>query len=152
MWSHYADEHCGFCLGFRFSKKITNYNEQNKIVASDDVIYTKENPYLDYFTEFAKRKDIPKWDELWQSLFQIGLQTKSYPWKYEREVRVIRKVPGTVSFVPLELVEVIFGLNMSDKNQSTILNIISGPEWKHVCCKKVIRKGHNFNIDFKEIK
>ncbi len=62
------------------------------------------------------------------------------------DTRVIRKEPGTVSFTPLELTEVIFGLNMSPKNQLAIWNLLAGPEWKHVRFKEIIRKGNDFNL------
>jgi hypothetical protein len=155
MWSHYADEHRGFCLGFRLSEKFIKFtkgNMQDLIVACDDVEYVEENPFINYFINIAKETNNPEWEDFWPPLLQIGLQSKSKPWRYEKEIRVIRKEPGAVSFTPEELVEVIFGLNMSDENQLTIWNLLSGPEWKHVRFKKMIRKGHNFNLYLEKYK
>lgn len=152
MWSHYADEHRGFCLGFQLSKDITDYNMDNRMVASDDVIYSADNPFLEYFIKFAENNNIPKWDDFWPLLIQIGLQSKSKPWKYEKEVRIIRKEPGIVPFKPAELSEVIYGLNMSEENRLTVQNLLSGAEWKHVRLKEMIKKGHKYNLYIKKIK
>ena len=49
MWAHYAEEHRGFCLGFRLSKTFTEYNEEHLIVGCSNVHYSLINPFLDYF-------------------------------------------------------------------------------------------------------
>lgn len=152
MWSHYADEHRGFCLGFRLSKNFTEWNRQNRIVACDDVKYVTKNPFVDYFINFAKENISPDWDSFWPPLIQIGLQSKSRHWRYEKEVRVIRKEPGSVPFAPAELVEVIFGLDMNDEHQHTIRNLLAGQEWKHVRFKKINKRSHDFKISLENLK
>ena len=112
MWSHYAEDHKGFCLGFKLSDKFHTWNEHDKVIGCHDVIYTKSNPFLNYFIDSAKSEKASKCDDFRMSLTLIGLLSKSKAWEYEKEVRVFRRIPGMVSFSPTDLVEVVFGLNM----------------------------------------
>jgi hypothetical protein len=63
MWSHYADNHKGFSLGFALSNTFTEYNESNVILGTDEVYYAENNPFVDHFLEFAKCTQIPEWEE-----------------------------------------------------------------------------------------
>lgn len=74
MWSHYADEHRGFCILYDFSDKFINSKEGE----------TPRNYFMkvDYIDENV---DVNKSE----MSVQKGFATKSIDWKYENEVRLI---------------------------------------------------------------
>lgn len=146
MWSHYTDSHTGFSLGFTLSNSFTEYNESNAIIGKNDVHYSEDNPFVNYFIEFAKCTQPIEWNEFWESLLSMGLVVKSKAWEYENEVRIIRGKPGKVQFSPSELKVVIFGLNMIPKKRMKIRKILSGHEWNHVQMKEVIRENDGFRL------
>lgn len=146
MWSHYADSHKGFAVGFELSTNFTEFNEENAIIGTEEVHYSESNPFVDYFTELAKSTKPPTWDEFWVPLISMGLVAKSNAWVYENEVRIIRGKPGKVKYSHEELKEVIFGLNMAPKKKSKIKKILSSTEWSHVQTKEVIREDDGFKL------
>ena len=146
MWSHYADSHKGFAVGFKLSTNFTKYNEANAIIGTEEVHYSTSNPFVDYFIELAKCKKPPTWDEFWVPLISMGLVAKSSAWKYENEVRIIRGIPGKVKYSHEELREVIFGLNMAPNKKNKIKKILSSTEWSHVQTKEVIREDDGFKL------
>jgi hypothetical protein len=146
MWSHYADSHQGFSIGFSLSSEFTKCNKKNAIIGTEEVYYSKDNPFVSYFIEFAKCEKPPEWKEFWQSLISLGLVAKSCAWKYEDEVRIIRGMPGKVNYSPDELREVIFGLNLAPKKRQRIKNLLSGSQWNHVQMKEVIREHDGFKL------
>lgn len=84
MWSHYAENHCGFVLGFNSDIPITN-NEQclNK---PRKVLYSYSRPYLKLFIANMNQQDRKK---NWAEKF---LYTKSKDWSYENEWRQVNKL------------------------------------------------------------
>lgn len=146
MWSNYADEHRGFCLGFELSEKFKKFGKTDEILGMEECCYTNENPFLKYLLEFGSTSEVPPWGEFWPALISIGLVAKSNAWEYEEEVRVIKGKSGTVSFSPPELREVIFGLKMSEHNRHTIRNLLSSQEWDHVMYRKVIKHDDGFAL------
>ena len=146
MWSHYADKHKGFSVGFDFSSSITEYNEENQIVGTEDVYYSEDNPFVEYFLSICKAPKLPPWEEFWPSIFSMGLVAKSYAWKYENEVRVIRGNAGIVTYSPDDLKEMIFGLEIETKKRNDIENILSGSEFTHVQMKKIVREYDGFKL------
>jgi len=96
MWSHYANKHSGVCFGFSFNQ-----------VAGDGIMqltvrYTDKVEARNYFKE---------------TIFSIynWIFTKSKVWEYEEEVRrVYIKDKGLIPFDKFELVEVYYGVRISD--------------------------------------
>lgn len=77
MWSHYADSHKGFVIGFDETHDFFHpKNTQNPIYSLRDVNYTS-------------LRSVAKWEsdeEAYRSIFF----EKSKDWNYEKEVRIIR--------------------------------------------------------------
>lgn len=71
MWSHYADEHRGLCIGYNLHDLIKNYN-------CFPVIYSDEMPQ-------EKEIDLDKTDSLMKYML-----TKCRDWSYEKEWRIIQ--------------------------------------------------------------
>lgn len=147
MWSHYTQSHSGFSVGFSLSSAFTEYNESNAIIGTNEVHYSEDNPFVEYFLEFAKCSQAPEWNEFWMSIFSVGLVAKSKAWEYENEVRIIRAKSGKVKFSPDELRVVIFGLKMKLNNRRKIRKLLSSSEWSHVQLKEVIREDDGFKLN-----
>jgi len=74
MWSHYADNHRGFCLEFGGREP-----QSSPFQAVLPIKYQEDRPIVD-ITVTADDEDTPK-------IVQLGLLTKSLDWKYEKEWR-----------------------------------------------------------------
>lgn len=76
MWSHYADSHRGFVIGFK-PKSDFIIRPMNSVQSSPfDVIYSNSRPVI---------------DRSWDDLVKVYFGTKSIEWAYEEEVRVLAK-------------------------------------------------------------
>jgi hypothetical protein len=95
LWSHYASNHSGFCIGFRLPDSLSTHNNSHQLVGASDVGYSTANPFVEYFREMALAPAIPEWNEFWVSLLSIGMAVKAETWKYEEEVRILRANPGS---------------------------------------------------------
>ena len=102
MWSHYSDNHRGFCLEFP---------HEGMFKMAKKVFYTDSFPDLDYF-------------QCTQTEMMEGvLLTKAASWSYEGEWRILQRniTPGVHSFKkPDFLTGVIFGLWMPDEDKQKI--------------------------------
>ena len=165
LWSHYADQHKGFCLGFDgkafgFENRtpIIEVDYQSKIpilsaieIPANAILeINKANPNYtkhDVFKELKKREQEILTDRT-SNLVLKALSTKYIYWSYEKEWRVFRR-PGSalVKFNPRVLKTVTFGLKMLPEHKKTILNILSGPEWQHVELRQAIRSKVEFMIE-----
>lgn len=148
MWSHYADDHRGFALGFNLSERFTTHRNCEQIIGIADAYYALANPFTKFLEEFVPTAKVSDWNDFWTSILEIGLRAKGACWEYEDEVRVLRKVPGPVKYDPSELSEVIFGLNMPSAQQRTLRDLLKAKaaEWKHVQFRKVVR-ADGFAVD-----
>lgn len=151
MWSHYADEHRGLCIGFRFSQKITEYDEDNRIIGTSECHYCGNNPFIDFFLEFIQSENLMPWYDFWLSILSLGMVSKALPWRYENEVRVLRKEPGAVTFQPHELSEIVFGMRSDERTRRTIKNILSDSSWSHLKYWQVVRSRGVFGLDLVEV-
>lgn len=115
MWSHYANNHKGYCIGFYESKM----RESRIFGWGGPLGYNRNNQY----------PIITPYDNGMDKLFTIS-HTKSNEWKYEKEYRLsdllitdnleirksrIRKIPNDF------IAEINLGLMISEKDKSDIL-------------------------------
>jgi len=113
MWSHYAQKHSGVCLGFLFNKSGGNG------IAQITVKYSSEINSINYFKDGLL--------SMYNWIF-----TKSHIWSYEEEIRrVIINKTGIINFDKNELVEIYYGLNLSQEKIQFLKSMI---------------KKNNFNI------
>jgi len=153
MWTHYADEHKGICLGFAFSHSwMCDPNQY--MIGSSPVNYHGTNPFISIiqncYKENYENGKPPPWGEVWPQMMIGGLVTKTADWEIENEYRVIRKMPGLVPFSPDSLREVIFGLQISDDDKNTINGILALPQYSHVKKLSVVRDVLNMRISIPE--
>lgn len=115
IWSHYGGSHKGFCIGYDL-EKLTHLepNHFNCI----DVAYDDREPLIqsaDMFNQISHHK-----------ILQKILGTKSTPWRYEEEVRVITTPPGLHKHDFLAIREVYFGLRCPDETQIAVMQALAG--------------------------
>jgi hypothetical protein len=146
LWSHYANQHKGLCIGFRFSKNTTEPNNGNLIVGTCDCHYTNDNPFTNIFLELAETSDKAIWDNAWLSILSVGMVSKSKAWEPENEVRIVRKDPGVISFNPKEVTEVVFGLRMSKSDEAKVRELLTDDLWSHITLRRVVREDDGFNL------
>ena len=73
MWSHYACNHQGFCIGFDESR----FNRVPGFVASGPIEYGTDAPEFNYYTDTQ------------EDLTKAAFFHKSSEWAYEKEYRVV---------------------------------------------------------------
>lgn len=104
MWSHYADEHRGYCLMFEATDLSPFFGTAKKVTYSADL------PVIDFFNTPANEQA------------EIALLTKYCGWSYEKEWRITNHDVGSGrhEYPPESLRGVIFGSRMTDENRAKI--------------------------------
>ena len=108
MWSHYADEHKGLCLGFT----RTDSNELGEYGKCFPVLYSEELPSFRP-EQLTDPQHVGK-----------ALTTKADFWSYEREWRMISRDGGIAIDFPGELTSVTFGFRMPDDQRKKVVAIL----------------------------
>lgn len=109
MWSHYADAHKGIAIGV----KVKDQNISNV----KNIKYVRVPKELDIINPYDIKDDI---------ITDILLE-KLYYWKYEEEVRVLKKSSNSIDhvFVEVDIKEIILGYKMSDEHKILVKDLIS---------------------------
>ena len=130
MWSHYANSHLGFVVGFDMSSDFFSKGYSLPIWKPKKINYVSERPSK-FFNEFS-----PDMKEFFY--------TKGDVWEYENEWRMIAPLelplawveekPKGVHPLPKKSVsEVIFGARMSDEEVRLVCQIIKQqPDCEHI--------------------
>ena len=132
MWSHYAEGHRGYALGFDssssfFNRKIT---EDDALRHLRPIAYATAPPVLQFKTVTSA------------DLFF----TKGYEWQYEAEWRMLLPLSESSRTIPCEpfpihlfqfpaeaVSQIIFGAKMTDENRSILKSFISSnTDYQHV--------------------
>jgi len=122
MWSHYADEHRGLCLLYRFPKEFINY-DQNRIIGASTLIYG-DNVFTESLVEAANGlSEIEAW-EIFKSIVVPLFTAKGKDWNVEDEVRIIRECPGPLEFDRKYLAQICFGMATPKRDKDLIRNIV----------------------------
>lgn len=120
MWSHYANEHYGLCLGYSIPKdKEKSLHpidyKGNRFVHVDEIFCMLQK-------EEREEREIALF-----GIIKSALLTKSYCWEYEDEYRLLEVTPG-VKDVGLILREIIFGLRMKKSVRDAIINAVKNSD------------------------
>jgi hypothetical protein len=127
MWSHYADNHNGVCLTYRFDEQWILENKDH-LVAIDSVKYG-ESPLLDWFSSNeADSFTQPNLDDQFIEdpgirLLMKSLTCKSPAWEYEHEARIIARKPGPYPILQSHLTQICFGLHTSQSDIDLIQRV-----------------------------
>lgn len=118
MWSHYADNHRGFCIG------IDNPEIEDSDIFSN-VVYSQSFLEFDDEEKFLKHSS-GRINKNWRKI----LTHKSLDWSYEEEVRLILELGDSCSMGKTfnigkeSITKVFFGLCMSENDKILIKNIM----------------------------
>ncbi|AEG01051.1 DUF2971 domain-containing protein [Methylomonas methanica] len=109
MWSHYADDHKGFCIEF----EATDYTPV--FGGAQQVSYEKEYPEINFYNTPIEDK------------VKLSLLTKFTDWNYEREWRILDHDIGSgTRTYPAELMKsVTFGIRMLTEHKEKIRDWVS---------------------------
>lgn len=164
MWSHYGEEHKGFCIEFEdleshleteSSLIPVNYIEEFQDLNDPAPLISL---YVEMFSNF-KGLDEESWKRKSESLAKeviskeerdLGiavLGNKFVDWKYEREIRIISNTKGPLTYHSRAIKSIIFGLRMSDSDKRTIRNICDTEKLKHVTFKQARKKDSSFGTE-----
>jgi hypothetical protein len=137
IWSHYGGSHQGFCIGYDLAKLVEFEKVQFHCI---DVIYEASSPVISV-------NDLISTDSL-LPLLQKFLGTKSLPWQYEREVRVITTVAGLHEYDFRAVKAIYFGLRASEETKSKIMEALAGRGVRYM---QVTSPEHAYQLESAEI-
>lgn len=156
MWTHYAKNHTGICVGLDMTCLDSLIEE--KAVGDDRIFFLRK--------KVVYAKQYPEWN--WfknpthEMLERIQI-TKSHSWSYEREHRIlleinVRKEP-VKSLVKKERIvylpegsirQVLLGMNISPKDEAEIKRMLKKID-SRVVLKKAKRSANSFDIQFARV-
>ncbi|WP_321279179.1 DUF2971 domain-containing protein [Marinifilum fragile] len=109
MWSHYADNHQGFCL--EFDSNIKPFSK------TFEVTYESEIPDINLDLLYNEKDELDFIEKL--------LSFKSIDWKYEEELRIFHKESNKSYFYPAHSLKAIyFGIRANQSDIEIICSII----------------------------
>ncbi len=117
MWSHYADEHRGICVGFDFS-----LSKKEEFKYYQPVKYCENNQRPIISLELLAENS----PESSQRLYENSINVKHRDWSYEQELRAIafapdgEKAEGVYKFEGECLKKVYLGAAITDENKLII--------------------------------
>jgi hypothetical protein len=127
MWSHYGNQHAGFCVGLNVKKLLAPAQSTMQIpenIYFEEVDYVREYPVLSPYRADGTIHQMG-FDEA-----RLILRTKDDIWKYEREWRwLIQRRYGSSAGVvkpisPDAIDSVYLGMRISNTNQESIKQIL----------------------------
>ncbi|MGI4826768.1 MAG: tetratricopeptide repeat protein [Janthinobacterium lividum] len=152
MWSHYAFQHEGICLGFEV-RDLTPSSDSKRFlqVRYSDVIpkmsgqgFTQEvKSYLDDDGGFRNESTISFTDEA----VRTAISTKATCWSYEGEWRYVEPLGGRTYPFPGPLVEMTFGLRCPREKRDHYIDLASKCLAEDVRLYEMQRVRNSFRFD-----
>jgi hypothetical protein len=153
MWAHYADNHRGICLTYRFPESFFLENADH-ILGIDRVDYGI-NPLSDWFIQNALTwpcfRDFRDFRDFGIALIKKALTVKAQPWEYEEEVRIIRQTEGVEVIDKKFLQQVCFGLKTPKGDITLIKKLIDNCGYDVALYKMVPNASNDFGLEASEI-
>ena len=121
MWSHYADDHKGFCIGYDVKKLIDSIDYNEKIIGPNPTACIQEKiNYSKVIPEFSL------FDRDYEKVVNL-LTTKSIDWKYEDEYRILKinSCNKTIKLDDETIKEIILGCKMNNSVKQEIREIVN---------------------------
>jgi len=144
MWSHYAEEHMGFCIKYNLSSRFIKQEENDEFEHSylKKIKYTKETINIDTSTIDTN----------------LAFATKSSEWSYENEVRLIDYNPNIespyygIKLDALSYIDAIyFGYRCENQTISTIKALFNNNENHPNFFKMKLNVNDVYNMDIIKI-
>lgn len=142
MWSHYCQNHTGFCLGLNWkslSRHLLEIQKNVKIVPFQ-VIYGEQYKLINPFNDVENEA------------YRNSLCYKYKVWEYENEIRlIILKGASTTHSLPENIIEeVTLGLYINDTDKQLITNALKLKQSK-IKLYQIFQMDRSFEFDRKEI-
>jgi hypothetical protein len=156
MWSHYANAHKGFCLGF-VDNLSRLFEDLDWPIHQESVRYEQEHPFSRILDESGKSSHVKSAEgfenlcDVTYALLDAALTVKHISWAHEEEERIISEQFGMHTFRPIALAQVIFGLRASPHDISTVLALLQNDDWQHVKIFQAKRGKAALTLEFDEI-
>jgi uncharacterized protein YbgA (DUF1722 family) len=138
MWTHYADESKGFCVGYNLKELNNDLTElllpvryNDSLIEVDDTFFGGKEPN--------------------KSLHINSLTLKSTDWNYEKEWRLLLLAENNEKMQKVQLPtpkEIILGLNISRENQDKLLDIATT---YNIPCYKTVKDSSSFRYKFEQM-
>lgn len=126
LWAHYANSHTGFCIEYNLEALIKTYKNDN--LYHFPVKYKKNPPSIE-INDIINARDS-------NSIIQKMTGYKSLKWKYEEEIRIVIENYGEHAYDYHAITSIYFGLRMSDKEKSMLMDALKGRGIKYYQIKK----------------
>lgn len=117
MWSHYADQHKGFCIGYDVSDNL--FHEIHPIDYEGSRFITTQQIHDMLFGATEKIRNSAK-----KEIDKIVLLSKAPQWKYEMEHRVI--LEQGLQDNPFKLSDITFGLRFKNSAKFSVMKALEG--------------------------
>jgi len=131
MWSHYADKHRGACLKFNI------LSDAEFFMTPFPVKYKRKYPKYNYI---RNREGTAK----------FLLETKSIDWKYEKEIRVMKRGANLYNFKKKALCGIFFGANTPDADKEVIMDLVDKLNFDAVNFKSALISKKKFEVKLKK--
>jgi len=138
MWSHYANYHKGFCIGFKNNLGL----DENCVM---EVSYTK-NRNNDLVLQYLASQTMSPEDNH-KRLIKEFICTKYSDWEYEQEWRIMGS-KGIAIYPPSCVDRIIFGLNMPPEERNTIRYLFLGTDVKFF---QAVKSTRDFEVKIQEV-
>ena len=145
MWSHYADNHRGYCIKYKLSKHFIKQDEND----SFEHMFLKPIIY---------RKDKVDISEMTTINTDLAFATKHESWKYEKEVRLIVYNPNKEDAfygIPLDkdscIEAIYFGCRCEQKTINTIKNLFSKSDTPPKFYQMKLDRTDVYHLKWKEV-
>jgi hypothetical protein len=167
MWSHYADNHKGFCIGFENLHKHTHPNTKPFLVSYKNDFTDLSDPKMivDYYKEvYHDNINLPtlQWKNKQEALAKklrhdddqrggISILTDKYEkWSYEQEFRLIdEKNNGLKKFNPECIKSITFGLRTSEIDIDAIIKICKESNKTDIEYYRTVKAKQAFKLEIK---
>lgn len=130
MWSYYADEHKGFCLGFDIRKQPELFAPLRFMNYTNSI--PSYNPYIN------SKLELPYWD---------AISNKSLDWSYEREYRTVKHLfHGFRKFEKESLTCVIIGMKTPQEDIVKLHELLLNGGYIHAKVFRATKNDHKYGI------
>lgn len=147
MWAHYADNHKGICMQFRFFKTISN---SSGVINTYDKNFAGCYPVRYSSNEFINIGDLSDIGSVIEVLY-----SKHEDWNYEKEVRFIKfghpdfpNLGGHVSFNKQSLTALILGCKVPDSVCLKVEKLLNEYQYKSTTLIKTIFDFRNQKLSY----
>lgn len=154
LWSHYANDHKGFCVGLDKLRLNSFLKLKGKSEMQNGVVYSGGPVNYDKYLDLKPVTPISKNREIIKNNFIREISYKSNVWEYENELRFIKlqtKIDAgglsdedrKISLPPNVIVEVTLGVCIDDWHKNAIKRICRS---KGIKLYQVVKKPFEFSI------